>query len=164
VKLPPRSPNLNAYAERFVRSIKESCLNRLILFGERSLRRAIREFVAHYHHERSSGAQQSTDCSQLKLANRWIGLPPRTARWPVELLLSIRSLIFNARRVSGPYGINHRSWSSSISAHCKQRALNLDCVPMTTLGTSRQKCDSGSAVAVTSAKPLTLKNRWFGKS
>ena len=37
VKLPPRSPNLNAYAERFVRSIKESCLERLIFFGEESL-------------------------------------------------------------------------------------------------------------------------------
>src|SRR5947209_2699658 len=53
VKLPPRSPNLNAYAERFVRSIKESCLNRLILFGEQALRRAIREFVTHYHQERN---------------------------------------------------------------------------------------------------------------
>jgi len=53
VKLPPRSPNLNAHAERFVRSIKESCLNRLILFGEHSLRRAIHEFVEHYHHERN---------------------------------------------------------------------------------------------------------------
>jgi transposase InsO family protein len=53
VKLPPRSPNLNAYAERFVRSIKESCLDRLILFGESSLRNAIREFVAHYHMERN---------------------------------------------------------------------------------------------------------------
>jgi putative transposase len=53
VKLPPRSPNLNAYAERFVRSIKESCLDRLILFGEDSLRRAIHEFVAHYHQERN---------------------------------------------------------------------------------------------------------------
>ena len=40
VKLPPRSPNLNAYAERFVRSIKESCLNRMILFGEKSWRAA----------------------------------------------------------------------------------------------------------------------------
>jgi putative transposase len=39
IKLPPRSPNLNAHAERFVRSIKESCLDRLILFGERSLLR-----------------------------------------------------------------------------------------------------------------------------
>jgi transposase InsO family protein len=53
VKLPPRSPNLNAYAERFVRTIKESCLDRLILFGEGSLRKAIPEFVAHYHLERN---------------------------------------------------------------------------------------------------------------
>jgi transposase InsO family protein len=52
VKLPPRSPNLNAYAERFVRSIKESYLNRMILFGEEPLRTAIRNFVAHYHGER----------------------------------------------------------------------------------------------------------------
>ena len=53
VRLPARSPNLNAYAERFVRTIKESCLERLILFGEQSLRRAIEEFVVHYHHERN---------------------------------------------------------------------------------------------------------------
>ena len=53
VKLPPQSPNRNAYAERFVRSIKESCLERMILFGEDSLRKAIREFVAHYHTERN---------------------------------------------------------------------------------------------------------------
>jgi transposase InsO family protein len=53
VRLPPRSPNLNAYAERFVRTIKESCLDRLILVGERSLRGAIHEFVEHYHHERN---------------------------------------------------------------------------------------------------------------
>jgi putative transposase len=52
VKLPPQSPNLNAYAERFVRSIKESCLERLILFGENSLRTATRQFVAHYLNER----------------------------------------------------------------------------------------------------------------
>ena len=53
VRLPPRSPNLNAYAERFVRSVKESCLDRMILVGEASLRRAVREFVAHYHSERN---------------------------------------------------------------------------------------------------------------
>jgi transposase InsO family protein len=53
VKLPPRSPNLNAHAERFVRTIKESCLERMILFGEGSLRKAIHEFVAHYHFERN---------------------------------------------------------------------------------------------------------------
>jgi putative transposase len=53
VKLPPRSPNLNAHAERFVRTIKESCLERMILFGEGSVRKAIHEFVLHYHHERN---------------------------------------------------------------------------------------------------------------
>jgi putative transposase len=53
VKLPPCSPNLNAYAERFVRTIKESCLERMILFGEGSLRTAIHTFVAHYHTERN---------------------------------------------------------------------------------------------------------------
>ncbi len=50
VKLPPRSPNLNAHAERFVRTIKESCLERVILFGEGSLRKAIHELIAHYHY------------------------------------------------------------------------------------------------------------------
>jgi transposase InsO family protein len=53
IRLPPRSPNLNAYAERFVGSIKAECLSRLIFFGEASLRRAIREYVTHYHHERN---------------------------------------------------------------------------------------------------------------
>ena len=53
VKLPPRSPNLNAHAERFVRSIKESCLERLILFGESSLRTAVQNFLAHYQSERN---------------------------------------------------------------------------------------------------------------
>ena len=53
VKLPPRSPNLNAHAERFVRSINESCLERMIFFGEGSSRRAIQEYVAHCHGERS---------------------------------------------------------------------------------------------------------------
>jgi transposase InsO family protein len=53
VRLPPRSPNLNAYAERFVRTIKESCLDRMILVGEESLQRAVREFSEHYHRERN---------------------------------------------------------------------------------------------------------------
>ena len=53
VKLPPRSPNLNAHAERFVRGIRESCLDRMIFFGEASLRTAIWNFVEHYHTERN---------------------------------------------------------------------------------------------------------------
>ena len=51
VQLPPQAPNLNAHTERFVRTIKESCLERMILFGESSLRKAIHEFVVHYRHE-----------------------------------------------------------------------------------------------------------------
>lgn len=52
IRLPAQSPNLNAYAERWVRSVKEECLSRLILFGERSLRRALSQFEAHFHGER----------------------------------------------------------------------------------------------------------------
>ena len=53
VPLPPRSPNLNAYAERWVRSVKEECLSQLILFGEASLRHALMQYVEHFHHERN---------------------------------------------------------------------------------------------------------------
>lgn len=53
LRLPPHSPNLNAFAERWVRSVKAECLSKLILFGESSLRRALTEFVAHYHSERN---------------------------------------------------------------------------------------------------------------
>lgn len=51
IRLPPRSPNLNAYAERFVLSIKEECLNRVVPLGEGHLRLLVREYAAHYHHE-----------------------------------------------------------------------------------------------------------------
>jgi transposase InsO family protein len=53
VRCPVRAPNCNAFAERFVRSIKEECVDRLILFGESSLRRALRAYVVHYHTERN---------------------------------------------------------------------------------------------------------------
>ena len=52
VRLPPRSPNLNSFAERFVRSIREECLARLILFSERSLRHAVSQYIEHHHEER----------------------------------------------------------------------------------------------------------------
>ena len=53
LKLPARSPNLNAYAERWVKSVKEEVLSKLILFGEASLRRVLNEYLAHYHVERN---------------------------------------------------------------------------------------------------------------
>ena len=53
VLLPPRSPNLNAHLERYMRSLKSECLDRMIFFGQRSLERALEQFVAHYHTERN---------------------------------------------------------------------------------------------------------------
>jgi transposase InsO family protein len=53
VLTPERAPNANAYAERFVRTIKEECIDRLIPLGDRHFRRAITDFVAHYHLERN---------------------------------------------------------------------------------------------------------------
>jgi hypothetical protein len=51
--LPARSPNLNGYSERWVRSVKEECLSKVILFGERSLRRALSDYLDYFHAERN---------------------------------------------------------------------------------------------------------------
>ena len=53
IRRPPRTPSLNAYAERFLRTIKEECLNRMIFLGAGSLRHATGQFVRHYHLERN---------------------------------------------------------------------------------------------------------------
>lgn len=53
VQLPPRSPNLNAFAERFVGSIKAECLDRMMFFSQAQLRYAVTQFLAHYHEERN---------------------------------------------------------------------------------------------------------------
>ena len=63
IRLPPMSPNLNAYAERFVRSIKDECLDRMIFIGQASLRRAVAEYMDHYHGERN---HQGLENSLLK--------------------------------------------------------------------------------------------------
>ena len=53
VPIPPKSPNCNPHAERFVRSVKEECLDRMILFGRNALERALREYRLHYLRERN---------------------------------------------------------------------------------------------------------------
>ncbi len=60
LKLPARSPDLNAYAERFVLSIKSECLNKIVPIGQNHLRRAVAEFVEHYHHERNHQGLDNT--------------------------------------------------------------------------------------------------------
>ena len=59
IRLPPRSPNLNAFAERWVRTIKHECLSKMILFGELSLRRAVTGFLTHYHFERNHQGKEN---------------------------------------------------------------------------------------------------------
>ncbi|MAD80389.1 MAG: integrase core domain-containing protein [Pirellulaceae bacterium] len=60
VRLPPKSPNLNAHLERFFGLLKSECLDRLILFGERALRNAVQEYLAHYHTERNHQGLDNT--------------------------------------------------------------------------------------------------------
>jgi len=60
VPLPPKSRNLNAHLERFFGSLKSECLDRLILFGERALRNAVKEYLARYHTERNHQGLDNT--------------------------------------------------------------------------------------------------------
>ena len=88
--LPARSPNLNAYAERWVRSVKEECLSKIILFGERSLRRALSEYVAHYHAERNHQGKSNVLLFRRVTETRRDGARAmsREAGWAPELLPS----------------------------------------------------------------------------
>ena len=92
VRLPPRSPNLNAYMERFMRSIKEECLNRLIFFGEGSLRNAVKQYLAHYHEERN---HQGLD-NQLIIP---LEKPPDISK-PIETTKRLGGLLKSYRRAS----------------------------------------------------------------
>jgi putative transposase len=83
VQTPYQAPNANAYAERFVRSIKEECLNRVIPFDEGHLRQTIAEYVEHYHRERNhqgieneliEGAPERNHVSRIRRRPRLGGL------------------------------------------------------------------------------------------
>ena len=90
IRLPPRSPNLNAFAERFVRSVKEECLNRMIFFGHASLRRALAQYMAHYQCERSHQ-----------------GLGNRLLR-PIEATRELRYPVRRRERLGGMLSYYHR--------------------------------------------------------
>jgi len=113
VKLPPRSPNLNAYAERFVRTIKESCLEQMIFFGEDALRNAIREFVTHYNYAHNASIGSLTVLLSLPLlpASAIYTLVTRTGEpgWPLYALMIAFGSVFYSFPVFVIYSIwNHR--------------------------------------------------------
>jgi len=74
LRLPAKSPNLNAYAERFVLTIKSECLGRMVPLGERHLRSAIQQYVEHYHEERP---HQGIGNEMIRPPHQ---APPRTGR------------------------------------------------------------------------------------
>ena len=90
IRLPPLSPNLNAFAERFVRSIKEECLRKMIFVGQASLRRAITQYMTHCHEERNHQG----------LGNRWIR--------PTPVIVAIDGTIQRRARLGGMLNFYHR--------------------------------------------------------
>jgi transposase InsO family protein len=90
IRTPYQAPNANAHAERFVRSIKEECLDRMILFGERHLRHAIAEYLAHYHRERNHQG----------LGNELIGGRPQPAAGPIECTERLGGLLKYYKRAA----------------------------------------------------------------
>jgi hypothetical protein len=78
VPLPPRSSNLNAYTVRWVRSVKEECLSRFILFGEAALYHALRTSLAYYQHERNHQGQGSVFLFPMISHNAKGGMEPTT--------------------------------------------------------------------------------------
>jgi transposase InsO family protein len=79
LRLPARSPDLNSFAERFVLSIKSECLSKLVPLGERHLRRAVSEYVEHYHRERN---HQGVGNRLLTSAER--AMRPASSNAPIE--------------------------------------------------------------------------------
>jgi transposase InsO family protein len=76
LKLPAHSPNLNAYAERFVLSIKSECPSKVVPLGERHLRRIVSEYVEHYHLERNHQGLENRLLTQSP--------PPTNDNLPIE--------------------------------------------------------------------------------
>ena len=88
VQTPFQAPNANAYAERFVRSINEECLDRLIPIGERHFRRAVQEFVAHYRGERNHQGLENALIEGAPHGEFRSGAAAATPRRPAQLLLA----------------------------------------------------------------------------
>ena len=84
VVLPPKNPNLNAFQERFFRSVKSECLEHMIFFSEQQLRRTLKEFVTHYHAERNHqglnnrmivpGDEVGCEAGEIKCRERLCGM------------------------------------------------------------------------------------------
>ena len=92
VPIPPKSPNCNPHAERFVRSVKEECLDRMILFGRNALERALREYRLHCLRERNQGPRQRFARTNFPGRGWAQSRVPRATRRAASFLLSCGGL------------------------------------------------------------------------
>ncbi len=90
VRTPAAAPDCNAHAERFVRSIKTECLERVVPLGERHLRYLVRECVAHYHGERNhQGIGERTHRPATDATYQGTGVPTPAGGRGTQLLLPV---------------------------------------------------------------------------
>ena len=118
VLTPVRAPNANAYAERFVRSIKEECLDRIIPLGERHFRRSVAQFVEHYHRERNHRALENEFIVALSAIGTTGGVRPRPR---------LGGLLDYCERVASSVG-SAQNWdnaSLAVAAHGKTSYLQV---------------------------------------
>ncbi len=110
--LPARSPHLNAFAERWIRSVKEECLSKVILLGERSLRRALSEFVEHHHASAIIRERAMSSCSLvIRISATCRGLSNAEAiGWVPALLPSRGSVIARPRFNAGTPNSARCNW------------------------------------------------------
>jgi putative transposase len=118
IRLPPRSPNLNAFAERFVRSIKSERLNRMIFFGQASLQHAISHFMAHYHTERNHQGL----ANQLPAARPYhraisAGASAPASQWNAQVLPP-RSSLNRVDPLSGHYEVTFKMMNNAFNIWC----------------------------------------------
>jgi hypothetical protein len=120
IRLPARSPNLNSFAERWVRSVKEECLSRLILFGESSLRRALQQYIVHYHEERNHQGKENLILFPLKREGE------RDRKAAVRCRERLGGLLKSLRargRVGVEVGTACHVWQSHIYKDIRMRAV-----------------------------------------
>ena len=114
IQTPFRAPNANAHAERFVRSVRTECLNRVIPLGERHFRETLQTFVEHYHHERNHQG-----LGNRVLEYRAAKSPgPRdssagAAGWTPQLLLPGRVMTMNISPVMSAEFSDTTSWAGN---------------------------------------------------
>jgi hypothetical protein len=92
VKIAPRCPNMNAYMERFMKSIKHEALNRMIFFGEGSLRNAVRQYLIHFHQERNHQGLDNQLIDELD--------PPPDMAAPIETIEKLGGMLKHYRRAA----------------------------------------------------------------